>query len=334
MKMNKDNKHITELFKRYFLGEITDNEAGELTNWLRESPDNMTRFDKAKEEWQGEKTNLLAQSNWLQLKNKVNRLNQLDINIGSKSVHQVKWLKIALVAAVIVTLGIGSLLMLLLQDTSNRYDNLVFETPRGNRSKVVLGDSTIIWLNADTRIEVLALNKDERIVSLQGQAHFEVTRNIHSPFVVHTNDYDITVLGTVFDVMAYDDMNRTVTTLFEGKVKVSNDVSDIVLNPGQQVVWEKDKLEVSETENTESTKAWVRNDFNFDNIALGELLKQLERWYDVDFEYNKEELSEFRFTGVFKNEETVWQVLNAIKLYIPIKYEKTGLRKIKITRIK
>ena len=321
MKMNKNNRYITELFKRYFLGEITDNEAGELTNWLHESPDNMARFDRAKEEWQGEKTNLLAQSNWLQLKNKVNRLNQLDINIGSKSVHQVKWLKIALVAAVIVTLGIGSLLMMLLQDTRTRYDNLVFETPRGHRSKVVLGDSTIIWLNADTRIEVLALNNDERIVSLQGQAHFEVTRNTHSPFVVRTNDYDITVLGTVFDVMAYDDMDRTVTTLFEGKVKVSNDISDIILNPGQQVVWEKEKLTVSETKNTESTKAWVRNDFNFDNIPLDELLKQLERWYDVDVYFtNPSSRSEY-FNGHLPRFENIDVILNMIEEVSEVRIE-------------
>jgi ferric-dicitrate binding protein FerR (iron transport regulator) len=83
--------------------------------------------------------------------------------------------------------------------------------------------------------------------------------------------------------------------------------------------------------NTAQASAWVDNKFNFKDIPLSELIKRLENWYDVDIELNNPSGREVNYTGTFKNEETIWQVLDAIKVYTFIEYEKSDTRRIRIT---
>lgn len=332
--MENKSEHITRLINRYFLGEITDEEAGELTSWLNASSDNVTQFDEAKKQWQGVENNPLTEANWLAVKSKIRRFNALDQVIDVKPRKRFLIWQAASVALFILVLGLGSLLLRNQTKQVINSKTIVYETPRGQRSKIILGDSTVVWLNAESKLQLEEFNDKKRMVTLSGQAHFEVTKNENAPFVVQTRDYDVTVLGTVFDVMAYSDMNRTVTTLLEGKVRVNRGTGSYDLAPGQQAIWGTEGLKIESVKDIERVEAWVNNDFYFDDVPLDELLIRLGRWYDVTFEYDPADLNELRFSGVFKNEETVWQVLNTIKLYIPIKYEKTDLRKVKITRMK
>ncbi|MCT4588031.1 MAG: FecR family protein [Carboxylicivirga sp.] len=332
-KIQGHTNNIDDLLNRYFQGEINDEEAKVVTEWVKLSPENMEYFRQTSEKWDGGGDNHFAQLNWKLFKNKINRSKELDRALVQRFDRRITWYKITAIAAIFVVFALSSYVFLLLQETNTTLENLVFETPRGHRSKVILRDSTVIWLNAESKLEVKTWNRDNRIVSLNGQAHFKVSHNHKAPFIVKTSNYDVTVLGTVFDVMSYEDEQRTVTTLFDGSVLVSNEKTNLKLHPGEQAIWEDDNLRVLEVNDIARESGWVRNDFNFDNIPLAELLKKLERWYDVDFDYKEEELNELKISGAFKNEETVWQVLNTIKLYIPIKYEKTDLRKIKISRI-
>jgi hypothetical protein len=83
--------------------------------------------------------------------------------------------------------------------------------------------------------------------------------------------------------------------------------------------------------NASLAAGWVENKFNFQNLPFSELIKRLENWYDVDIDVTIPANREINFTGTFKNEETIWQVLDAIKVYTPISYKKTDLRQINIT---
>ncbi|MBI9064401.1 MAG: DUF4974 domain-containing protein [Marinilabiliaceae bacterium] len=330
--MDINNKHIKDLINRYFLGKVTEQEAGELTHWLHASSDHMAQFDAAKDQWQGAQDDLWAKTNWSVLKSRMQRLNQLDLNLAPQRRKRFPVWQAASAALFIMLIGLSGLFIQKSQNQAIDAQALVFETPRGQRSRVILGDSTVVWLNAESRLEVTAFNSNKRTVTLSGQAHFNVTRNEEAPFTVKTQDYDVNVLGTVFDVMAYADMNRTVTTLLEGKVQITRDVNVYDLKPGEQAIWAGEVLNIEKVKDVERAEAWVNNDFYFDDVPLEELLIRLGRWYDVEFEYKPDDLDDLRFSGAFKNEETIWQVLNIIKLYIPIKYEKTDLRKVKITR--
>jgi len=101
------------------------------------------------------------------------------------------------------------------------------------------------------------------------------------------------------------------------------------LKPGQALILEDNQIKIIEVSVTEAS-AWVDNKFNFRNVPLTELMKRLENWYDVDITLENNTGREVNFTGTFKNEETIWQVLDAIKIYLPIEYQKSETRKIKI----
>jgi len=129
--------------------------------------------------------------------------------------------------------------------------------------------------------------------------------------------------------MAYDDFDRKEITLLEGKVNVEADGNKQILKPGQALVLKNHQIQITEV-NASQSSAWVDNKFNFKDIPLSELMKRLENWYDVDITLENLSGKEVNYTGTFKNEETIWQVLDAIKAYTPIQYQKSDLRQIKI----
>ena len=115
-----------------------------------------------------------------------------------------------------------------------------------------------------------------------------------------------------------------------GKINVHTDNNQQIIYPGQALILKDHKVQVVEV-NASQASGWVENKFNFHNIPLSELMKRLENWYDVDIMLDNPKGKDVNFTGTFKNEETIWQVLDAIKVYTPIQYQKTELRKIRIT---
>jgi ferric-dicitrate binding protein FerR (iron transport regulator) len=238
---------------------------------------------------------------------------------------------VASVAAILVIgLLLGSILTYLISPTKGTSGQIVFETPRGEKSMVKLPDGSEVWLNANSRLVYNSFSSNHRQVELRGEAFFKIARNEKAPFVVRTNECDIEVLGTTFNVMAYDEFGRKEITLLTGKVNVYTENAERVLKPGQALILKNHQIQVVEAA-TEEASAWVDNKFNFRNIPLSELMKRLENWYDVDITLENQTGREVNFTGTFKNEETIWQVLDAIKVYTPIQYRKSDLRQIKIT---
>jgi transmembrane sensor len=153
---------------------------------------------------------------------------------------------------------------------------------------------------------------------------------VKAPFVVKTNECEVEVLGTTFNIMAYDEFGREEITLLSGKVNVLMQGARQTLKPGQALTLKDHKYQIDQVISADAS-GWVENKFNFKNIPLSELMKRLENWYDVDITLENRTGQEVNFTGTFKNEETIWQVLDAIKVYTPIAYKRTELRQIRIT---
>lgn len=323
--------HTTEfqnIIKRYFRGQLSDDEYELLTDYLQDS-NNRQYFEQAKQEWtQNPELDETGRKNWTRLEYKINKLKP---TIVKMPVTRRIWFQVASVAAILV-LGLlaGSVLTYFLSGNQFNQEQLVFETPRGEKSMVILPDGSEVWLNANSRLVYNSFSANHRQVELKGEAFFKVARSEKAPFVVKTNECSVEVLGTTFNVMAYDEFGRKEITLLSGKVNVHLENNEQVLKPGQTLILKDRKFQVVEV-NASQSSGWVDNKFNFQNIPLSELMKRLENWYDVDITLDNRTGREVNFTGIFKNEETIWQVLDAIKVYTPIKYEKTELRKITIT---
>jgi ferric-dicitrate binding protein FerR (iron transport regulator) len=167
--------------------------------------------------------------------------------------------------------------------TTVTYNTLT--VPRGGQFNIILPDGSHVWLNAASSLRYpTAFNGSERRVSIQGQGYFEVSPNAKQPFIVQVNNMEVQVLGTSFDVMAYEDEKSVNTTLLQGAVKVNEQR----LFPGQQAVLDPatGKITVRETD-VDQVIAWKTGFFEFDNARLSDILRQLSRWYDIDISYNQ-----------------------------------------------
>jgi len=189
-------------------------------------------------------------------------------------------------ATTITKTGEGQLIYKVAPGGNASENHNTITTPRGGRYQLVLPDGSHVWLNAGSTVTYpVAFAGNQRKVDLAGEAYFEITHNRNKPFHVHTGRQDIEVLGTHFNVMGYDDEKNTTTTLLEGAVKVSYDKKVALLDPGQQSITKDDAIEIVSKTDVEKTVAWKDGWFEFDNASLPVIMRQLSRWYNIDFVY-------------------------------------------------
>jgi transmembrane sensor len=199
-------------------------------------------------------------------------------------------------------------------------------TPRGGQYQVTLSDGTKVWLNAASsiRFPVLFIGMERR-VQITGEAYFEVEKDALKPFKVTTAGSEVEVLGTHFNINAYEDEPGTKTTLLEGKVKVSYTKTDknAFLDPGQQAAFFKNgKLAVINNADTEEALAWKNGRFQFKSADVKTILRQISRWYDVDVEYHGN--VNLHFTGQLTRNEYVSKVFEKLALTGEVNFKIDG----------
>lgn len=202
---------------------------------------------------------------------------------------------------------------------------VTLNTPRGGQYRVTLSDGTRVWLNAASSLSYpTAFTGKERNVNLKGEAYFEVAPNASQPFIVHTPDEDVKVLGTSFNINCYIDENRTVTTLTTGSVRLdSRDaVHTAELHPGEQAVLDKAAFNIEEVDVSLYT-AWKDGDFRFKATPLIEVMRQIGRWYDLDVDYTGIP-EDIKVHASIRRDKKLSTVLHALERIGDIKFEVKG----------
>lgn len=198
--------------------------------------------------------------------------------------------------------------------TTVRFNTL--RTPMGGEFQLVLPDGTKVWLNSGTSLRFpTAFTGSERVVELNGEAYFAVKKNTKMPFhVLTSNNMDVKVLGTEFNVMAYDNEKMINTTLIEGSVEVQKDSKMLKLNPGEEVVLNKvsGNMKIGEADIEQAT-AWKEGQFVFVNENIESIMRKVSRWYNVDVEY-KGNLSNKDFVGTISRKKNVSELLKMLEL--------------------
>jgi len=197
-----------------------------------------------------------------------------------------------------------------------------FSTPKGHSYQLMLPDGTKVWLNTGSSIRYpVVFAGDERAVFLNGEAYFEVAQDISKPFKVDANGSTIEVLGTHFNVSAYNDDRQTITTLVEGAVNVSKEGSQVRLRPGQQAVVDGKTGEIDQREvDVRTATAWKSGYFRFEQATIPEIIGQISRWYDIDtVEYQGQ--FDDRFTGTFQRFKGLTQLFQNLEKLAPIRFE-------------
>lgn len=195
-------------------------------------------------------------------------------------------------------------------------------TPRGGQYHVVLPDGTKVWLNAVSSLRFPAsFTGNERRVELTGEAYFEVEKDHNKPFRVviapsplGKGRGEVEVLGTHFNIMAYNDEATINTTLLEGSVNMSSSKGHCLLKPGEQARVAKDgQLALNEHADVEEAIAWKNGSFQFHNANVETVMRQISRWYDVDIEY-AENVPVEKFEGEIPRNSNIDQVFKILEL--------------------
>lgn len=223
-------------------------------------------------------------------------------------------------------------------------------TKKGSTTMVKLPDGTSVWVNSDSRLQYADNFKGKlREVWLDGEAFFDVKKDPEHPFVIHTDKINIKVLGTAFNVKSYPNDQVIETSLIRGRIEVSfNDrpAENIILRPNEKLTVRKDQSEPGiGIENTPKIKldnlshlsqhtplaetAWMDNKLVFSNCSMADVALMLERRFDIQVEFKNQEVTQYRYTGIFE-EESIQDILNIMKISKPFNYKLNG-KKLTIT---
>ena len=196
--------------------------------------------------------------------------------------------------------------------------------PRGGEYNLVLSDGSRIWLNSESELTFPAkFNGNQRKIALKGEAYLEVAKNEMLPFIVEVEGTQVEVLGTSFNVKAYENIE---TTLVEGKVCIrTNSLTEAILNPGEQGIVTKESSEITVKQvDTRLYTSWVKGMFAFRSLSLEEIMKTFERWYNVTVTFENDELKQRRFTGNLRRNEEINPHLDVISLTTNVEFEFSG----------
>jgi len=213
------------------------------------------------------------------------------------------------------------------------YYNTV-RTGSGNQYRLVLPDGSHVWLNAASTLRFpTRFNGKERVVELTGEGYFEVAKNASMPFHVQVNNMEVEVLGTHFNVNAYDDEDEIKTTLLEGAVKVQSAIGNrqsanaersVVLKPGEQTAFSRSsQLSKPIPVQTEEVVAWKNGLFQFTDAPITAVMRQVARWYNVEVAYQGNVQQEI-FSGTIPRTSGITQLIKILELTKTVKVSIEG----------
>lgn len=198
-------------------------------------------------------------------------------------------------------------------DTIIRYNTLTI--PKGNDYHLMLSDGSVVYLNTSSRLRYpVRFSGKTREVELLGEGYFDVKHDPDHPFIVKTKDVAVKVLGTSFNVRAYQEEKVIYTTLVEGRVEVRNRQSEVILSPSQQAVCTPEGRNIDvQTVNTDYYVGWISGRFIFNNTRLDDILTRLQQWYNFEVFYEKEELKDLPFSLNIDKHKDFSHLLNALE---------------------
>lgn len=322
------------LLAAYIAGELEGPQANEIEEWIRKDKDNLRLYHELKHLYDfsqksGAPEDFDKDGSFKRLTDRIRK--EYEGNLNAKYKHAGGAIRfpyariLSRVAAVLVLGFISYLAVDWLQTEKQSPTTLMIskENPRGQKSKIQLPDGTVVWLNAESQLQYPEVFKDPvRKVYLEGEAFFDVKHNPDQPFIISLNGGQIKVLGTSFNVRVYPEDQQIETTVLTGKVAFqseSAETSDIL--PGEQVIYRKsNKVLVKQPIDTGEIIAWTRGELRFKDDSLKEVVKELERWFNIKINIRNKRILKCRITANFNN-KSLEEILKNIQEILPIDFE-------------
>ena len=306
----KNNLHKTILLGQIIGKYLTNSESAlekeELDNWLKENSENKELLNSISSD-----KSLVQEYETMEFFNKKIALGRLKekVLLKSKTRALIRW---RIAASIFILVGVIGILYFFAGNSVKTNEKLnlytsVF-TENGQRSKVVLPDSSIVWLNSGTTLSYPGdFSNQNRKVILSGQAFFEITHKKNYPFSVHANSLIVTVLGTKFDVDAYPEEDEIAVVLESGKVELTHQEFDsfsYMMKPGEKAAINLSDNHAMNISHVDAAiySSWKDGKLIFRNSPMEEVVEKLRKWYNIDIEISDTEVYNSIFSGTIKNE--------------------------------
>jgi ferric-dicitrate binding protein FerR (iron transport regulator) len=311
-----DEKRLIE----YIKGEVRDKaQKAEILNWIEASADHQKLYNELK--------NLWVLSGIEHVKQNVTR--PFFKTVAAETTHSKRfmkqWLKYAAIAIVSLMLGAALVSIYRLQGVDSMKNQVfAFSAGEHSNSKVTLPDGSVIDLNARSELTFqYDREADERLVTLSGEAYFNVVHNDEVPFIIDFGALKVVDVGTEFNVKANDKADYIETTLVEGLVDLYAHGEPVVnLKPGQQAIFNRTNGTVAVNEvNSESLLGWKKNRFVFKNQEFGVVLSELADWYQVDIHWEDENIQSKRLHYMVQRNIPIEKALDLLRFSIPFDYK-------------
>lgn len=298
---------MNELLMKYIKGETTSEEREKVVRWLDEDPEHIHQYHSLRK--------LYDISLWSPIEENLQEEKQ------TRTLKPV-WIEFLKVAAVILITFLGTKAFFDWKEDPVKMQTVI--VPAGQRAELLLADGTKVWLNSRSKFKFPdRFQKDARNVELDGEGYFEVTHKEEAPFTVHTSRYDVKVLGTEFNVKAYNSKNQFEASLLKGSVEVSNmNKSQVVrLRPDERVISDGSQL-IRSAISDKNYFRWKEGLLCLDDESIGSLIEKLELYYDVNIVVQKPSLMKYHYSGKFRISDGVEHVLKVLQLKHKFTYTK------------
>jgi len=322
----KEQFDYDELLPSYFSGTLTEAEKREMEDWKGASEENQSVFKNAEKVWQS--LNLLQEMRSYNMPQALTKVHGKTEQAPARTQKGFLfyWQRIA--AILILPILIGGAIYF--TQAKHIAGNLVvwqtITTPPGVKSRAQLPDGTIVWLNSGTNLSYPSSFFDhKRNVKLSGEAFFDVAKDEKHPFLVDLGKINIEVVGTKFNAINYEREGRTEVVLASGKVKLFEKIENenrlvSEMKPGQQAIFHHSENTISlNAVETGKYTSWIDGKLIFRDDPMDEVVRKLNRWFNVQIEIADPGIGSYIYTATFRN-ETVEQILNLIKRTSPVEY--------------
>ncbi|KJF41624.1 FecR family protein [Draconibacterium sediminis] len=317
----KNTENIDQVILHFIQGNADQEEKATLMNWLNENPENRKKLFKEKDIWNAaeidsDRLKALENNEWLELEKR--------INISKVKQGYFKEL-IKIAAIIVVALGVGWMSHYIYSESASarKVEMRTVEAIKGQIKEVFLADGTHVWLNAGSQLSFPSdFTEKNREICLRGEAYFEVTSSEKNPFLVKTGNHTVKVTGTKFNICEYPEDKMIETTLVEGKVKIISGNFFKDLYPGEQATFYTETAEVVIGEKDfDIYTAWREGRYEFRNESVDKVFKIMERWWDVEIDYPKDEFKYEYISGVLRKHKPIEQHFEVINELVPINYQ-------------
>jgi len=315
-------EQIDLIITKYLSRNASPEEHAFLLAWLEENEENRDYFRSLKDAYDLGRLEFDMKES--QVKSEWNKF----INTISPAQPTIKWRSLGIsfirYAAVFI---LGLLCLQFIYYLSDRPEeklvvNTLIEAGVGDRSKVTLPDGSVVWINACSSITYdNTFGEKDRTISLQGEAYFEVKTDTLKPFLVQADKFTYRVTGTSFNVYAFEEDEEICIALLEGGVTIEYEGNNRKLYPEQMFIYNKRSNEATlKKVDVNLLSSWRQGEFVFDNMSFDELVRRLERSYNVKFVFENQKIRKETFGGTLRDYDSLETIMKVIQTSIPIKY--------------